>query len=151
MNTIKQGDCQPHKNGIMYFNRSTTATFLHVVPVGGNPLQVTKVTKVLSVIMDNRLTCALFNHRHPGLDKCLAPARSEYWTTMRNDVEFHVAEFLSYGQYKGSVSSLASILEYLIPDGLMDVTGIDLLKLPKSHQGSLTFSCASIILTNIRT
>lgn len=58
----------------------------------------------------------------------------------------------SLPQHKGSVTSPASILEYPIPNGPMDVIGIDLLKLLSSHQGSthvLTcvdhFSCFVIL------
>jgi len=74
---------------------------------------------------------------HPGRDKCLTAARQKYyWPTMRIDIERHVAQCLSCAQHKGTTSKPAPILEYPTPDGPWDTIAIDLLQLPRSHQGS---------------
>ncbi len=73
---------------------------------------------------------------HPGRDKSLAMARSRYyWPRMRIDILNHVAQCLSCAQTKGSTTT-APILEYPTPVGPFDTVAIDLLKLPRSHQGS---------------
>ncbi len=51
------------------------------------------------------------------------------------DIISHVAQCFSCAQTKGS-STTAPILEYPTPDGPFDTVVIDLLKLPRSHQGS---------------
>ncbi len=58
-----------------------------------------------------------------------------YWLKMRIDIINHVAQCLSCAQTKGSTTT-APILEYPTPYGPFDTVAIDLLKLPRSHQGS---------------
>ena len=73
---------------------------------------------------------------HPGRDRTLAAARRRYyWPTMRVDIEKYVAQCPSCAQVKGSTRT-APILEYPLPDAPFHTVGIDLLQLPRSHQGS---------------
>ncbi len=67
---------------------------------------------------------------HPGLDKTLSMARA-----LRLDIEKHIAQCLSCAETKGTTKT-APILEYSLPARPFDVIGIDLLQLPRSHQGS---------------
>ncbi len=65
---------------------------------------------------------------HPGRDKTLSMALAKYyWPTLRLDIEKHIAQCLSCAETKGTTKT-APILEYPL--------GIDLLQLPRSHQGS---------------
>ena len=74
---------------------------------------------------------------HPGRDRTLVMACVKYyWPTMRLDVERHVAQCLSCTETKGTTQT-APILEYPLPAKPFNVVGIDLLQLPRSHQGSL--------------
>lgn len=73
---------------------------------------------------------------HPGRDRTLTAARRKYyWPTMRIDIERYVAQCTSCAQFKGSTKT-APILEYPLPDAPFHTVGIDLLQLPRSHQGS---------------
>lgn len=73
---------------------------------------------------------------HPGRDRTLAAARHKFfWPKLRVDVESYVARCLSCAQTKGNTQT-APILEYPLPDSPFDTIGIDLLQLPRSHQGS---------------
>ncbi len=73
---------------------------------------------------------------HPGRDKTLAAARHKFfWPRLRTDVERHVAKCLSCAQTKGNTHT-APILEYPLPDAPFDTVAIDLLQIPRSHQGS---------------
>ncbi len=73
---------------------------------------------------------------HPGRDKTLSMARDKhYWPTLRLDIEKHIAQCLSCAETKGTTKT-TSILEYPLPARPFDVIGIDLLQLPRSHQGS---------------
>ncbi len=58
-----------------------------------------------------------------------------YWPTLRLDPEKHIAKCLSCDETKGTPKT-ATILEYPLPARPYDVIGIDLLQLPRSHQGS---------------
>ena len=72
---------------------------------------------------------------HPGRDRTLAAARKRYyWPTMRTDIISHVARCLSCAATKGSTHT-APILPYPIPSAPFDTVSIDLLQLPRSHQG----------------
>ncbi len=55
---------------------------------------------------------------------------------MRLDIEKHIAQCLSCAETKGTTTT-APILEYPLPAGPFDIVGIDLLKLPRSIQGSI--------------
>ena len=73
---------------------------------------------------------------HPGRDRTLAAARQKFfWPKLRADVESHVAKCLSCAQTKGNTHT-APMLEYPVPDAPFDTVAIDLLQLPRSHQGS---------------
>ncbi len=73
---------------------------------------------------------------HPGCDKTLSIARAKYyWPTLRLDIENHIAQCLSCAEAKGTTKT-APILEYPLPARPFNVIGIDLLQLPRSHQGS---------------
>ncbi len=73
---------------------------------------------------------------HPGREKTLYMARAKYyWPTLRLDIEKHIAQCLSCAEAKGTTKT-APILEYPLPARPFDVIGIDLLQLPRSHQGS---------------
>ncbi len=54
---------------------------------------------------------------------------------MRLDIEKHIAQCLSCAETKETTKT-APILEYPLPARPFDVIGIDLLQLPRSHQGS---------------
>ncbi len=72
----------------------------------------------------------------PSRDKSLTVARQRYyWPKMRTDIINHVAHCLSCAQTKGSTTT-APIREYPMPHGPFDTVAINLLKLPRSHQGS---------------
>ncbi len=72
---------------------------------------------------------------HLGRDKSLAKARKcYYWPTMRLDVINHIAQCVPCAQTKGT-SHTAPILEYPTPSGPFKTIAIDLLRLPRSHQG----------------
>ncbi len=58
-----------------------------------------------------------------------------YWSTMRLDIEKHIAQCLSCAETKGTTT--APILEYPLAAGPFDVVGINLLQLPRSIQGSI--------------
>ena len=74
---------------------------------------------------------------HPGRDRTLAAARRAYfWPRMRVDVEEYVGRCVSCAKHKGVPSGPAPMLEYPPPTQPWDVVSIDLLQLPKSHQGS---------------
>ncbi len=51
-------------------------------------------------------------------------------------IERFVAQCLSCAQHKDNTHSPGPILEYPTPDGPWDTISIDLLELPRSHQGS---------------
>ncbi len=73
---------------------------------------------------------------HPGRDKTLSMARAKYyWPILRLDIEKHIAQCLSCAETKGTTKT-APILEYPLPARPFNVIGIDLLQLPRSHQGS---------------
>ena len=73
---------------------------------------------------------------HPGRDKSLTMARKRYyWPTMNLDITNHVAQCVSCAQTKGTTHT-APMLEYPTPSGPFDTIAIDLLQLPRSHQGS---------------
>ena len=73
---------------------------------------------------------------HPGRDRTLSAARKRYyWLTMRSDVISHVSKCLSCSTTKGSTQT-APILPYPIPSLAFDTVSVDLLQLPRSHQGS---------------
>ncbi len=75
---------------------------------------------------------------HPGRDKSLVMARKRYyWPTMRLHIMNHVVQCLSCAQTKGTTYMYsAPILEYPTPAGPFETVAIDLLQLPRSHQGS---------------
>ncbi len=74
---------------------------------------------------------------HPGRDRILAAARRVYfWPRVQADVEGHVGRCVSCTKHKGNPSGPAPMLEYPPPMQPWDVVSIDLLQLPKSHQGS---------------
>ncbi len=56
-------------------------------------------------------------------------------STLRLDIEKHIPQCLSCAETKGTTKT-APILEYPLPARPFDVIGIDLLQLPRSHQGS---------------
>ncbi len=73
---------------------------------------------------------------HPGSDKTLSMARAKYyWPTLRLDIEKHNAQCLSCAETKGTTKT-APILKYPLPARPFDVIDIDLVQLPRSHQGS---------------
>ncbi len=73
---------------------------------------------------------------HPDCDRSLAMARKRYYCPkMRLDITTHVSQCLSCGQTKGNTYT-APILEYPTHAGPFDTLAIDLLQLPRSHQGS---------------
>ncbi len=73
---------------------------------------------------------------HYGRDHTLSMTRANYyWPTLRLDIERHIARCLSCAGTKGTTNA-APILECSLPAGPFDVVGIDLLQLPRSHQGS---------------
>ena len=74
---------------------------------------------------------------HPGRDKSLAMARKKYyWPKMRLDITTHVSQCSSCAQNKGNTKT-APILEYPMPTSPFETVAIDLLKMPKSTQGSV--------------
>ncbi len=74
---------------------------------------------------------------HPGRKRTLTAAReSNFWPTMRTDVEAHVSKCTECAQHKGTVPRPAPILEYPPPNRPWDEVSIDLLQLPASYQGS---------------
>ncbi len=58
-----------------------------------------------------------------------------YWPTLRLDIEKHISQCLSCAETKVTTKT-APILKYPLPAKPFDVIGIDLLQLPRSHQGS---------------
>ncbi len=73
---------------------------------------------------------------HPVRDITLSKACAKYyWPTLRLDIEKHIAKCLSCAETKGTTKT-APILEYPLPARPFDVIDIDLLQLPRSHQGS---------------
>ncbi len=78
---------------------------------------------------------------HPGCDKTLSIARAKYyWPTLTLDIEKHIAQCLSWAETKRTRQT-APILEYPLPARPLDIIGIDLLQLPRSHQGSYALVC----------
>ncbi len=74
---------------------------------------------------------------HPGKEHTLTAARAQYfWPTMRLDIDEQVAKCVKCGQYIGTSSGPAPILEYPPPKRPWDAVSIDLLQLPTSAQGS---------------
>ena len=74
---------------------------------------------------------------HPGRDKTLTEARRKfYWQTMSSDVTRHVALCPTCAQFRGSAAGQQPMLEVPLPAEPWDTIGIDLLKLPKSLNGS---------------
>ncbi len=73
---------------------------------------------------------------HPSRDKTLSMARAKYyWPTLRLDIKKHIVQCHSCAETKGTTKT-APILEYPLPARPFDVIGVDLLHLPRSHQGS---------------
>ncbi len=58
-----------------------------------------------------------------------------YWPTLRLDIEKHIAQCLSCAETNGGTKT-TPILDYPLPTKPFDVIDIDLLQLPRSHQGS---------------
>lgn len=95
---------------------------------------------------------------HPGKQRMLHVARQKYfWNTMRRDIEAHIAKCHSCAEHKGTTGGAAPILEYPTPSLPFDTVSVDLLKLPKSHQGSqfllvcVDFLTRFVILTPLKT
>ena len=75
---------------------------------------------------------------HPGRDRSIREARTKYyWKTMRKDIENYVLNCEVCAKHKGTTGKTAPILEYPIPNKPWDTVAIDILQLPRSHQGSL--------------
>ncbi len=73
---------------------------------------------------------------HTGRERILSAARRKYyWPKMSFDVERYVAQCSSSAHTKGSTKT-APILEYPLPRAPFHTVGIDVLQLPRSHQGS---------------
>ena len=74
---------------------------------------------------------------HPGRDKNLTNARkSYYWPTMRVDITNHIQQCVQCAQVRGTIAGPSPMQEFPIPSEPWETAAIDLLKLPRSHQGS---------------
>ncbi len=64
------------------------------------------------------------------------PRRAYFWPRMRVDVEDYVGRCVTCATHKGTTAGPAPMLECPPPTQTWDVVSIDLLQLPKTHQGS---------------
>ena len=74
---------------------------------------------------------------HPGKDRSLREARKKYfWISMKKDICNHISQCRECAKHRGHLPPTAPIGEYPTPNKPWDTVSIDLLSLPKSHQGS---------------
>ncbi len=102
----------------------------------------TKVTQLVipSSLVETELKLLIFNDApsagHLGRDMTLSMAHAKYyWPSLTLNIEKHIAQSLFCAEAKGTTKT-APILEYPLPTRPFNVIGIDLLQLPRSHQGS---------------
>ena len=74
---------------------------------------------------------------HPGRDRTLREIKKlYYWPRLKVDVEAYLSNCLVCARNKGSVKRPLPMLTYPMPTRPWDVVAIDLLQMPRSHQGS---------------
>ena len=108
------------------------------------PIKETNDSCFKIIIPDTLIHVVLQQHHdapqagHPGRDKTLHQIRNKFfWNKMRVDVINHVSNCKSCAQHKGTTGKPAPIQAYPSVSKPFETISMDLLKMPKSHQGSV--------------